>query len=279
MSSQSISDVVNLTYERFCSRKATTSPLATHSPAHKNLLLRVLDFATVIEAKCAMQAGDTGRLMYMWEQWAVMGQALPKLPHYSRHLPRLILLIKYILPPSLARIIRSTLLISPTGRHNHFVATNFYLEIQNYWLKYFFNHSGIGTDIERLKEVFSINIPILRFLLQMLKTESGANVTHQSHKNHLNTKALNNFIRMAIRESMTEVPGGTYTPDAIPDMYTEGVVKLQKEFTARGLERFKPNSDGIYQLQDELDKMELDLKQIDVLSEHLSSSSNSSVDD
>jgi hypothetical protein len=45
-----------------------------------------------------MKAGDPGRLMYMWKRWAVMGQGMPKLPHYSKHLPKLILMLEEVLP-------------------------------------------------------------------------------------------------------------------------------------------------------------------------------------
>jgi hypothetical protein len=91
-----------------------------------------------------------------------MGQGLKKLAHYSRHLPHLILLLKVILPKSLVQVIENTILLCPSGREGHFVATDFYMEVQNFWLKYFYNHSGIGTNIiERLRDVFSINIPIV----------------------------------------------------------------------------------------------------------------------
>jgi hypothetical protein len=126
-----------------------------------NLLLRVRDFATIIEANRAMKAGDYGRLMYMWERWAIMTQGLGKMPHYSKHLPKLIVQLKYILPTSLAELVLNSLLISPSAKAGHFVATDQYLEVLNYWLKYFFNHSGIGTQIDRLKDVFSSSIGIV----------------------------------------------------------------------------------------------------------------------
>jgi hypothetical protein len=162
MTSQKICKLVDDTYTKFCSGAARRSKVSQGSVTHSNMLLRIRDFATIIEARNAMKAGDPGRLMYMWRRWAVMGQGIPHLPHYSKHLPRLILLLEVVLPPSLAKVVMSTLLINPTGKANSFVATDFFLEIQNYWLKYFFNHSGIGTNIERLKDVFSINIPIVR---------------------------------------------------------------------------------------------------------------------
>jgi len=156
-----INKLVEDTYERFCTGDVRRSDLARVSPAYRNMLLRIRDFDTIVEASQAMKAGDTGRLMFMWELWSIMCQALPNMPHYSKSLPKLILTIKEFLPNSLSRVVEATLLISPHGRANHFVATDCFLELQNYWLKYFFNHSGIGTDINRLKDVFSINIPVV----------------------------------------------------------------------------------------------------------------------
>jgi hypothetical protein len=173
-----ITDLVNKMYNKFCSGAACCSNHAKKLPAYKNMLLRIRDFATIVEASQAMRAGDPGRLMYMWEQWAVMSQALPKLPHYSKHLPRLILMLKHDLPRSVGMLVESTLLVCPTGRKNRFLATDQFLELQNYWLKHYFNNSGIGTDILRLKDVFSINIPVAS--LQNLHT-FGHTPTYYSH--------------------------------------------------------------------------------------------------
>ncbi|KAA1121213.1 hypothetical protein PGTUg99_025333 [Puccinia graminis f. sp. tritici] len=164
VSTDTISGWVEHTYERFCSREAFEGDLAKSSPAHNNLLLRLRDFATILEAQRAMKDGDYGRLMYMWERWAVMTQGLGKMPHYSRHLPKLIVQLKHVLPHAISQLVLNTLLISPTGKAGHFVATDQYLEVLNYWLKYFFNHSGIGTDIDRLKDVFSSNILVVSTL-------------------------------------------------------------------------------------------------------------------
>ncbi|OAV91520.1 hypothetical protein PTTG_04083 [Puccinia triticina 1-1 BBBD Race 1] len=99
---ETIHDWTELTYERFCS-----------------------------EANRAMKDGDYVRLMFMWQQWAVMSQGIGGMPHYSKHLPKLIILLKYILPQSLSHLVLNTLLMSPTGKLGHFVATDFYLEVQN----------------------------------------------------------------------------------------------------------------------------------------------------
>jgi hypothetical protein len=156
---QEILDLVNEIYLKFCSGASRQTEISQKSISHNNMLLRIRDFATIIEAKNAMKAGDPGRLMYMWKRWTVMGQGMPKLPHYSKHLPRLILMLEEGLPPSMDKVVMSTMLISPTGKADQFSATTYVLEIQNYWLKHFFNSLGIGTNIERLKDVFSLNIP------------------------------------------------------------------------------------------------------------------------
>lgn len=105
------------------------------------LLLRMQDFASVVEANRSMSAGDIGRLLLMWKRWSVISQGLKGLTHYSCYLPRLIRLLTKVLPRPLSRIILHSLLISPTGRGGHFVAKDFFLEVQNYWLKYFYNHA------------------------------------------------------------------------------------------------------------------------------------------
>jgi hypothetical protein len=108
MRSADINKLVNDTYNQFCSASARRSEDALNSPTHSNMLMRICDFATIIEAKRAMKDGDPRSLMYMWKLWAVMGQGIPKLPHYSKHLPCLILLLEKVLPPSQAKIVKST---------------------------------------------------------------------------------------------------------------------------------------------------------------------------
>lgn len=61
--------------------------------------------------------------------------------NYALALPRYILLLEEYLPCSVGRALRHSLLVCPSGRPGHFVAKDFYLEMQNYWLKYFYNHS------------------------------------------------------------------------------------------------------------------------------------------
>ncbi|KNF06686.1 hypothetical protein PSTG_00002 [Puccinia striiformis f. sp. tritici PST-78] len=126
-----------------------------------------------------------------------MTQSLPGLTHYSAYLPRLVLLITHVLPPSLVKLIRHTLLLSPSGRPNHFVAKDFNLETNHYWLKFFSNRAGVGTQVERLKNLFSSNIPLLRSMFKSLRRESGGKHFQQSHRIYLKLQALQRFNQMA----------------------------------------------------------------------------------
>ncbi|KAA1066964.1 hypothetical protein PGTUg99_020180 [Puccinia graminis f. sp. tritici] len=146
-----------------------------------------------------MKAGDIGRLMNVWKMWAVMSQGLKGLNNYSSYLPRMILLLTEYLPTPLAKLFRHSLLFSPSGRDNHFLSKDAYLELQNYWLKFVYNRSTKGTQISRLKDVFSLNIHLLRSLLHSIRKESGATVFTQSHKNILHSQALNVVMRMSER--------------------------------------------------------------------------------
>ncbi|KAA1114047.1 hypothetical protein PGTUg99_011318 [Puccinia graminis f. sp. tritici] len=254
VSSKTITDWVDRTYDRFCSGDAFRNDLSKSSPGHLNFLLRIRDFATVIEAQRSMRDGDYGRLIYMWERWAVMTQGLGKMPHYSRHLPKLLVQLKYVLPDAISKLVKNTLLLSPNGKSGNFMATDQYLEVLNYWLKYFFNHSGIGTDINRLKDVFSPNILILKSLLDLLRLESGAEVIHQSHKNKISLASLNNFRRMAERERMGESPPEGHVPEPTVDCYSAGIIKLQHEFTNGGLKRFQPYCPGIKSMEEQISR-------------------------
>ncbi|PLW12214.1 hypothetical protein PCASD_18831 [Puccinia coronata f. sp. avenae] len=71
------------------------------SPKLRNLLLRLRDFATIIEANRSMKAGNIGRLMNIWRCWAVMAQGIKGLNHYGIHLPRMLLLINHFLSPGM----------------------------------------------------------------------------------------------------------------------------------------------------------------------------------
>lgn len=131
-------------------------PKQSKSANLSNLLLRLSDFATIIEGNRAMKAGDIGRLMNMWKRWSVIANGVPNLRQYAVQLPRM------IVPPGLSKVILHSLLIAPSGRHNHFSPKDYFLKHQNCWLKYIFNQTGRGTEISRLKDVYSVNVPMVR---------------------------------------------------------------------------------------------------------------------
>jgi hypothetical protein len=111
-----------------------------------------------VEANGAMKAGDIGRLINVWKMWSVMSQGLTGLHNYSSYLPITILMLNKFLPEDMAKLLRHSLLFSPSGRDNHYLSKDGYLEIQNYWLKLVCNQSGQGNNIKQLKDSFSLNI-------------------------------------------------------------------------------------------------------------------------
>jgi hypothetical protein len=157
-------DVVEKCYSRFLSPEARRATSKKDSPKLYGLLLRLHDFSTIVEANRAMKAGDIGRVMNMWKIWSIMSQAIPGLVNYRSYLPRMLVLLNHVVPSSLRKYILHNLLVSPSGQRNHFVAKDFYLELQNYWLKFFYNRNGVGTKIDRLQEMFSLNMSLVSCL-------------------------------------------------------------------------------------------------------------------
>jgi hypothetical protein len=155
-------------YDRYCTGEAqakaledaTSDPPKT-SPQLSNLLLQLQDFSEVVEANQAMQAGDIGRMLNMWKMWSVMSQGLKGLNSYSSYLPKTVLLLTKLLPESFSKLFRHSLLFSPSGRDDHYLSKDGYLQIQNYWLKHVYNNSGQGTQIDWLKDKFSLNIHLV----------------------------------------------------------------------------------------------------------------------
>ncbi|KAI7949375.1 hypothetical protein MJO28_008196, partial [Puccinia striiformis f. sp. tritici] len=183
-----------------------------------------------------MRAGDIGRVINMWNRWAVMANGMTGLRNYAIHLPRMVLLLTKVLPEGLATVLRHPLLVCPSGRPNHFVGKDFYLENQNFWLKYFYNHSGIGTEINRLKEVFSLNISIsccsslmLFSCVNWCRASRGTqNLVVQSHKHELTSDSINNFLKMAQQHEI--LSDKTTQKTQIKDVYTDGRDALQEDF-------------------------------------------------
>jgi hypothetical protein len=169
--SKEIQRIIDLCYTKFFSAESRVEASQLLSPKLANLQLRLLDFASIVEANAAMKAGDIGRVMYMWKRWSVMAQGIKKLSNYAVHLPRMVVMINEVFPSGMSHVVRHSLLVAPTGRQKHFSPKDLFLEKQNYWLKYFFNHSGRGTEIDRLKDVYSVNVPFVCHFLSKHSVE------------------------------------------------------------------------------------------------------------
>ena len=164
LSSQEISDIVEDTYIKFFSAKSKCAAAGKPSAKLSNLLLRLADFSTIVEADSAMKAGDIGRVMNVWKRWSIIAQGVKTLTQYLVHLPWMIILLNHVLPPGLRKVILHSLFVAPTGGRRHFLAKDHFLEMQNYWLKYFFNHGGQGTNIDSLKDVYSVNVTLVHLI-------------------------------------------------------------------------------------------------------------------
>lgn len=134
-------ELIEECYSRYCSEESRDSRSNIKDGNLTNMKLRIRDFASLVEADSAMRQGDVGRMMLMWKRWAILAQGMEGMGNYALALPWYILLLEQYLPPSVGWALRHSLLVCPSGRPGHFVAKDFYLEMQNYWLKYFYNHS------------------------------------------------------------------------------------------------------------------------------------------
>ncbi|PLW27112.1 hypothetical protein PCASD_23491 [Puccinia coronata f. sp. avenae] len=155
--SAKLAEYIQETFDQFFTPQAKKTAAET-SPININLMLRLSDFATVVEGNAAMKGGDIGRLMNVWKRWAVISQGIKSLTQYSIHLPQMIILLKPVHKPGLACVILHSYLIAPSGRQKHYLAKDQLLEMKNFWLKFLFNHSGRRTNIERLMNSYSVNI-------------------------------------------------------------------------------------------------------------------------
>ncbi|KAI7967511.1 hypothetical protein MJO29_000788 [Puccinia striiformis f. sp. tritici] len=242
--SSELVQVIDDCYERFFSPDSRRKALLEKNTKKYNLIVRLRDFATVVECNNAMRAGDVGRLLNIWCRWTIMAQGITGLTNYGIHLPRMLLLLTKVLPPGLRKVLQHSLLICPSGRPGHFVAKDFYLEVQNYWLKYFFNRTGTGTDISRMMNVFSTNVPLLRQLVHDLRSDSGRGNQYQSHKTVLSSLAIESFLRMAQQYNIccNETTSKSII-NKVTDIFDEGYEKLRKEFKlgSERLGRFNPS--------------------------------------
>lgn len=173
--------IVDEAYNSFFSLESLKVSEDSRNMTAYNFRLRLRDLASVVEADDAQRMGDVGRLMLMWKRWSIMAHGMKGLSHYSKHLPRLVLLLEVILPQALAHNIKHSLLL-PTGeREGHWVAKDQYLEQNIFSLKYLYNNAvsphsrnssyyfhidrslfqGNGTDLRRLTDRYSLNIPLV----------------------------------------------------------------------------------------------------------------------
>lgn len=133
--------VVEECWLRYFEGDALERAKSTESWTLHNLQLRLRDFATIVEAESATRAGDIGRLINMWKRWVFVAHGVKGLSHYALHIPRMILLLEEDLPVALAVAIKHTLLIPSSGRTDHCMSFDEYLEVYNYWLKHCYNSS------------------------------------------------------------------------------------------------------------------------------------------
>jgi hypothetical protein len=153
-------------YTKFCSLQARREAAKYKLSRLHNVLVCLHNSSTIVEGNNSMKAGDIGRLMNVWKMWAVMSQSIDSLKHYS--VPRLIFLLTKALSPLQSNLMCHNILMLTSGRSDHYMAKDHFMEHQDYWLKHFFNGGGIGTQIDQLKKLFSMNIFLVRTLFSLL---------------------------------------------------------------------------------------------------------------
>ncbi|OAV93797.1 hypothetical protein PTTG_27161 [Puccinia triticina 1-1 BBBD Race 1] len=210
MKAKDINSIIDQVYKSFLSPRALLKAKNPKAPCLANLLLRLRDFSTIVECNRAMKAGDIGRVMNIWKRWSVMAMGIQGLKHYAIDLPRMYLSLTQV--PGLRLVLKHSLLISPTGRPNHFVAKDFHLENQNFFLKYFYNNTGMGTEIDRLKDEYSLAIPV-------------------SHKNTISMPSMISFMKMANQYNISCVsPKSNQTNKTeVLDVYSNGFKIMQTD--------------------------------------------------
>ncbi|KAH9821731.1 hypothetical protein DFH28DRAFT_828398, partial [Melampsora americana] len=60
------------------------------------------DFSTIIEAQNSTRADGIGRLIQIWKCYSSTAEGMTRLSHYSRHLPKMALLLEQALPSKLS---------------------------------------------------------------------------------------------------------------------------------------------------------------------------------
>ncbi|PLW29387.1 hypothetical protein PCASD_21343 [Puccinia coronata f. sp. avenae] len=247
--SAKLAEYIQATFDRFFTPQAKKTAAET-SLKLSNLILRLSDFATVVEGNAAMKGGNIGRLMNVWKRWAVISQGIKSLTQYSIHLPRMIILLTQVLKPGLARVILHSYLISPSGRQKHYLAKDQLLEMKNFWLKFLFNHSGRGTNIERLMNSYSVNITFLQNLIRNLASDCGKDNIFQSHHNKIDVISMNNCLRMCRQNDVCSANHtiDEFVPTAVKNFYSLGIKKLKAKFMEKGrpINKLRPLSMGVW---------------------------------
>ncbi|EGG03719.1 uncharacterized protein MELLADRAFT_109060 [Melampsora larici-populina 98AG31] len=107
---------------------------------------------------------------------------------------------------------------------------------------------GAGTSIKRLRDLYSINVPLLREFLHRLKGRSGLNDVYQSHQNNIDHCTMRNFLRMAHQHNIAAcTPGSTIRGGSPKDMYALGLAKLRLLAREKKLGRFHwPKAGGLH---------------------------------
>ncbi|KAH9822991.1 hypothetical protein DFH28DRAFT_1118339 [Melampsora americana] len=206
MTPEAFESTVENVFMTFLSGHAMQEARRNNDKKRIQLLLRMQDFATVVEANRAMSDRNIGRLLLMWKKWSVMSQGLKGLTHYSCYLPRT---------------------TWPLRGQRLFSGGPELLA------------KGPGTDIKRLKDTFSLTVGLLAFLVEKMKARAGQNMNRQSHKNRITGPSMIRFLNMAQNECLNQSTPNSIIPSGpIHDVYLLGTQKLQDNYTNGRLERF-----------------------------------------
>ncbi|OAV86711.1 hypothetical protein PTTG_29762 [Puccinia triticina 1-1 BBBD Race 1] len=211
-------EVVEQCYLRFCTHDARRR--AKSSPQLFNLLNRMRDFSTVIEARRSMKAGDVGRLINIWKMWSYTLLGISPQTHIASHSDF----------ASLNGQIDSANLTGITSRTGRpLCCQGFPSRISQLFI---YTCGGAGTQIEQLKTLISSNIPLLKSMFDSLRIDSGAKHIQQSHKIVLTLCALETFNQMATSKDILNsnpVEILTCKVKLQVDTYLDGLKILQAE--------------------------------------------------
>ncbi|PLW28415.1 hypothetical protein PCANC_20807 [Puccinia coronata f. sp. avenae] len=231
LTSKKISDTIEKTYIQFFSPESKAKAASNSSPKLSNLILRLSDFATIFEGNSAMKCGDIGQVMNIWKRWAIIAQGIKKLTQYSIQLPQMIILLNYALLDGLSQVIKHSLLVAPTAGRKHYLPKDQYLEMKNYWLKHFFNDTGQGTNIDCLKDLYSVNVTLLQDLISSLTAEIHKKPIFQSHRNQIDLHSMNNCLWMCRQNNVctTNARTNDYKPELVENFFSKGLASIQEK--------------------------------------------------